>query len=143
MASNRGRHASHVAVSRTHRRESTSRILFPRQAAYDKVRKAKKQAEERTRRLDDKRKKIKLGEDYLDLTGNGLSVAGVEGAHSYYDSGQAQHRLSKRSQISCLSPQPIPVASWTHALQLTAIVGGLQCVTVDCILCHGVFRGTS
>ncbi|MBN3326218.1 DJC17 protein, partial [Atractosteus spatula] len=29
-------------------------------AAYDKVRKAKKQAEERTRRLDDKRKKIKL-----------------------------------------------------------------------------------
>ncbi|KAG7466319.1 hypothetical protein MATL_G00163780 [Megalops atlanticus] len=29
-------------------------------AAYDKIRKAKKQAEERTRRLDDKRKKIKL-----------------------------------------------------------------------------------
>ncbi|XP_048830545.1 dnaJ homolog subfamily C member 17 isoform X2 [Brienomyrus brachyistius] len=29
-------------------------------AAYDKLRKAKKQAEERTRRLDDKRKKIKL-----------------------------------------------------------------------------------
>uniref|UniRef100_H3B8T6 DnaJ homolog subfamily C member 17 n=1 Tax=Latimeria chalumnae TaxID=7897 RepID=H3B8T6_LATCH len=29
-------------------------------AAYDKVRKAKKQAEERTRKLDDKRKKVKL-----------------------------------------------------------------------------------
>lgn len=32
------------------------------QAAYDKVRAAKKQAEERTRKLDDKRKKIKLGQ---------------------------------------------------------------------------------
>lgn len=32
------------------------------QAAYDKVRAAKKQAEERNRKLDDKRKKIKLGQ---------------------------------------------------------------------------------
>lgn len=37
------------------------------QAAYDKVRAAKKQAEERTRRLDDKRKKIKLGDTSLSL----------------------------------------------------------------------------
>ncbi|KAJ8399120.1 hypothetical protein AAFF_G00414990 [Aldrovandia affinis] len=32
----------------------------PARAAYDKIRKAKRQAEERTRKLDDKRKKIKL-----------------------------------------------------------------------------------
>lgn len=31
------------------------------QAAYDKVRKAKKQAAERTQKLDEKRKKVKLG----------------------------------------------------------------------------------
>ena len=31
------------------------------QAAYDKICAAKKQAEERNRKLDDKRKKIKLG----------------------------------------------------------------------------------
>lgn len=32
------------------------------QAAYDKICAAKKQAEERNRKLDDKRKKIKMGE---------------------------------------------------------------------------------
>lgn len=31
------------------------------QAAYDKVRKAKKQAAERTQKLDERRKKVKLG----------------------------------------------------------------------------------
>ena len=35
------------------------------QAAYDKICTAKKQAEERTRKLDDKRKKIKLGKRLL------------------------------------------------------------------------------
>uniref|UniRef100_A0A2I3GA93 DnaJ homolog subfamily C member 17 n=1 Tax=Nomascus leucogenys TaxID=61853 RepID=A0A2I3GA93_NOMLE len=33
-------------------------------AAYDKVRKAKKQAAERTQKLDEKRKKVKLGRCY-------------------------------------------------------------------------------
>ena len=36
-------------------------MLVLRQAAYDKVRKAKKQAAERTQKLDEKRKKVKLG----------------------------------------------------------------------------------
>jgi DnaJ family protein C protein 17 len=38
-----------------------SAVLFFGQAAYDKVRKAKKQAAERTQRLDENRKKVKLG----------------------------------------------------------------------------------
>ncbi|PKU31215.1 subfamily c member hypothetical protein [Limosa lapponica baueri] len=35
-------------------------VLVPWQAAYDRVRKAKKQAAERTQKLDEKRKKVKL-----------------------------------------------------------------------------------
>ncbi|KAJ7420765.1 DnaJ subfamily C member 17 [Willisornis vidua] len=35
-------------------------VLVPWQAAYDKVRRAKKQAAERTQKLDEKRKKVKL-----------------------------------------------------------------------------------
>ena len=38
-----------------------SRVPFSCQAAYDKVRKAKKQAAERTQKLDERRKKVKLG----------------------------------------------------------------------------------
>lgn len=36
-------------------------VSFLWQAAYDRVRKAKQQAAERTRKLDEKRKKVKLG----------------------------------------------------------------------------------
>uniref|UniRef100_A0A672LDN1 DnaJ homolog subfamily C member 17 n=1 Tax=Sinocyclocheilus grahami TaxID=75366 RepID=A0A672LDN1_SINGR len=47
-------------------------------AAYDKIRAAKKQAEERNRKLDDKRKKIKLGHSVhwrLALNGSFESVS--------------------------------------------------------------------
>lgn len=37
------------------------------QAAYDKICAAKKQAEDRNRKLDDKRKKIKLGELFFKI----------------------------------------------------------------------------
>ncbi|KAA0711600.1 DnaJ -like protein subfamily C member 17 [Triplophysa tibetana] len=40
----------------------TKTQTIPKPAAYDKVQAAKKQAEERNRKLDDKRKKIKLGQ---------------------------------------------------------------------------------
>lgn len=36
-------------------------MLVPWQAAYDRVRRAKKEAAARTQKLDEKRKKVKLG----------------------------------------------------------------------------------
>lgn len=45
-----------------HTETSPPGVKYCFQAAYDKICAAKKQAEERTRKLDDKRKKIKLGE---------------------------------------------------------------------------------
>ncbi|XP_066550532.1 dnaJ homolog subfamily C member 17 isoform X2 [Amia ocellicauda] len=50
----------------------------PARAAYDKVRRAKKQAEERTRRLDDKRKKIKLDLEAREREAQARSVAEEE-----------------------------------------------------------------
>lgn len=38
-------------------------MLVPWQAAYDRVRRAKKEAAARTQRLDEKRKKVKLGKE--------------------------------------------------------------------------------
>ena len=51
-----------LIYAHTHTETSPPGVKYCFQAAYDKICAAKKQAEERNRKLDDKRKKIKLGE---------------------------------------------------------------------------------